>query len=296
MKHAPKKQERRALMPSIVYGLISFMVILSSCQKKKEVVVPGPQAYKITKNISYNGVDVDIIIDKPPLNEMDVLMVYHGTRHFDSLILDAAENILTHFKEILNEQNMMIVSVAYPEENLLMGDNLLESEAALLWVQHKAEEELGITIKKLFLAGHSQGAYIVTRLNTMHHTDGVIANAPGPLNLVYRCQLEENGTIPNGITCDALFLAYGSTTDNPDAYMNRSLLHFTNGFKSDILFIQGLKDGHIQRYSWPTFKQKVRECTDCKNVTFLEIPQHGHTALFTSEVAQEEFNAFLKRE
>ncbi len=127
----------------------------------------------------------------------------------------------------------------------------------------------------------------------MHHTDGVIANAPGPLNLVYRCQLEENGVIPNNITCNNLFLAYGSTTDNPAAYMERSLLSFANGFKSDILFVQGLNDGHIQLYSWPKFKQRVNECNDCENVIFLEIPNYGHTALFTSQLAKDKFNAFI---
>jgi hypothetical protein len=32
----------------------------------------------------------------------------------------------------------------------------------------------------------------------MYQTNGVIANGPGPLNLVYRCQLEENGQVQNG--------------------------------------------------------------------------------------------------
>ena len=79
---------------------------------------------------------------------------------------------------------MMIVSVAYPQEKILFGDNIVQAEAALLWLKNKAGEELGATIKKIFLGGHSQGGYVVTRLNTMHKTNGVIANAPGPLNLV----------------------------------------------------------------------------------------------------------------
>jgi hypothetical protein len=110
---------------------------------------------------------------------------------------------------------------------------------------------------------------------------------------VYRCQLEENGTIPNGITCSLLKNTYGTTTANPTAYMQRSLLNFTTGFKSDILFVQGLNDTPIQMYSWPTFKQDVMNCTTCQNSQFLELAGEGHSALFTSSSAKAEFNNFI---
>jgi hypothetical protein len=80
----------------------------------------------------------------------------------------------------------------------------------------------------------------------MYQTNGVIANAPGPLNLVYRCQLEENGQVQSGAVCTKLKNVYGTTTSNPNAYFQRSLLNFTTGFKSDILFVQGLNDSPIQ--------------------------------------------------
>jgi pimeloyl-ACP methyl ester carboxylesterase len=163
----------------------------------------------------------------------------------------------------------------------------------LLWVKHKASQELGITVKKIFLAGHSQGGYLVTRLNTMHQTNGVIANAPGPLNLVFRCQLEENGQTPASYVCDTLRNVYGTTTVNPNAYAQRSLLNFTNGFKSDILFIQGLNDAPIQMYSWPSFKQDVLNCTNCLSRQFVEVSGAGHGALFESQSAKNEFNSFI---
>jgi poly(3-hydroxybutyrate) depolymerase len=250
-------------------------------------------AYRITKNISYNGVSVNVVIDKPQNDVVDVLLVYHGTVAFDNKILDAANNTLDGFKRILQRTDMMIVSVAYPEENLLMGDNLVHSEAALLWVKHKAAQELGITVKKIFLAGHSQGGYLVTRLNTLHATNGVIANGPGPLNLVYRCELEENGQIQSSIACNLLQNAYGTTMTNPDAYFQRSLLNYASGFQSDILFVQGLNDSPIQMYSWPLFKQSVSSCADCREVQFLEIPGLGHTALFESAQAEVVFNDFI---
>lgn len=78
---------------------------------------------------------------------------------------------------------------------------------------------------------------MVTRPNTMHATDGVVSNAPGPLNLVFRCGLEENGQVAPGAVCTLLRQAYWTTTANPSACMARSLLSFTEGYKSDILFI-----------------------------------------------------------
>ncbi len=271
-----------------------FMLFFLSCEKDNTSNQPNPNssAYRITKSISYNSVNVDVIIDKPEGNEFDVLITYHGTVQSDSAILTSAETTLNQFKNILNRQDMMIVSVAHPQLNILFGDNILQAEAALLWVKHKANQELGITVKKIFLAGHSQGGYLVTRLNTMHQTNGVIANSPGPLNLVYRCQLEENGQAPASYPCNNLRNVYGTTIDNSNAYHQRSLLNFTNGFKSDILFVQGLDDMAIQMYSWPTFKQDVLSCTNCQNRQFVEIPG-GHTAIFQSQTAKTEFNNFI---
>ncbi|MEY3321178.1 MAG: hypothetical protein RLZZ417_761 [Bacteroidota bacterium] len=271
------------------YLLIFF---LFSCKKNNQV--DYPTAERITKNISYNNINVDIIIDKPAINNLDVLIVFHGTIQYDSEKINAANTALNNFKSILDRKNMMIVSVAHPQENILFGDNIIQAEAALLWVKNKANQELGITVGKVFLAGHSQGGYLVTRLNIMHQTNGVIANSPGPLNLVYRCGLEENGQVQSTTTCLKLKNVYGLTPDNSSAYFDRSLLNFSNGFKSDILFIQGIDDSPIQLYSWPIFKEKVMTCTICQNSQFVEIPG-GHTALFTNTLAKTEFNNFINR-
>lgn len=273
--------------------LILLPLFFLSCSKESTPLQAVPTAYRITKTVSYNNTNVDVIIDKPALSEVDVLITYHGTVQDDSLILSAAENTLDEFKNILNRQDMMIVSVAHQQRNILFGDNINQAETALLWVKNKANLELGITVKKVFLAGHSQGGYLVTRLNTMHPTNGVIANAPGPLNLVFRCQLEENGQAPATYVCDTLRSVYGTTVTNSNAYYQRSLLNFTNGFKSDILFVQGLNDSPIQLYSWPTFKQDVSNCTNCFSRQFVEVPGAGHEALFQSQTAQTEFNNFI---
>lgn len=272
------------------------MIIMSlfSCNKadndNDEKLEP---AYKITKNIDYNGISVNLIIDKPEGNEFDVLMVFHGTVNTDDLILQAADNILNVFKDILDNKDLMIISVAYPEENLLFGDNIHHCEAALLWLKNNAKTEIGVIAKKIFLAGHSQGGYLVTRLNILHETNGVIANAPGPLNLLFRCGLEENGNAPNSQQCNLLRDYYGTTTTNPSAYTLRSLLNFTSGFKSDILFVQGLNDSQIQMYSWPKFKENLMSCNSCQKIEFLELQGFGHNSLFVSSQAILKFNEFL---
>jgi hypothetical protein len=265
-----------------------------SCEKDGNSSIARIE-FRGVKKISYDGISVDIVIDKPKNDTLDVLITFHGTVIYDNKILEAANNTLDGFKRILSRTDMMIVSVAYPEEGLLMGDNIMESEAALLWIKNKANNELGIQVEKIFLAGHSQGGYIVTRLNTMHSTDGVVANGPGPLNLVYRCQLEETGQIENGITCGLLNKRYGTTTNDPDSYFERSLLNFTNYFKSDILFVQGLNDSFIQMASWPEFKNKLKVCNSCQKIEILELANYGHQALFESDVAIDSFNEFINR-
>ena len=265
------------------------IIYFSSCAKENT----AEESNRLTQTINYNEIDVDVEIDMPAINEVDVLLVFHGTVLYDFNLMTAANTTLDKFKGILDTNDMMIVSVAYPQENVLFGDSIIECEAALLWLKNNASQELGITVNKIFLAGHSQGGYMVTRLNTIHQTNGVIANAPGPLNLVYRCQLEENGQIQSSTFCANLRNVYGTTSNNPGAYFQRSLLNFTNDFKSDILFVQGLDDSPIQMYSWPTFKKEVTSCSTCQNREFVEITGGGHVSLFESITAKTEFNNFL---
>ena len=271
--------------------LFSFIYFFSC--RQENTTEQSIDAYRLTQTITYNNINVDVVIDKPALNEVDVLLVFHGTVLYDFNLMTAANTTLDKFKGILDTNDMMIVSVAYPQENVLFGDGIIQCEAALLWLKNNASQELGITVNKIFLAGHSQGGYMVTRLNTMHQTNGVIANAPGPLNLVYRCQLEENGQIQPSTFCTNLRNIYGTTSKNPNAYFERSLLNFTNNFKSDILFVQGLDDSPIQMYSWPTFKQDLISCSSCQNRQFVEISGGGHVSLFESLTAKTEFNNFL---
>jgi poly(3-hydroxybutyrate) depolymerase len=272
-------------------ALLSLLAIESDASP----VLQNPSAaYRITRNITHNGVSVDIVIDKPKGVNLDTLIVYHGTVNEDSRILEAANNVLNAFKGITDNRKMMIVSVAYPEENLLFGDNIVHSEAALLWIKNRSRTELGINVRKIFLAGHSQGGYLVTRLNTMHETDGVIANGPGPLNLVFRCGLEETGQAPQTPQCTLLRNTYGTTVANPDAYWQRSLRNFTTGHKSRILFVQGLDDSLIQLYSWPSFKLDLTQCEDCSPVEFLDLAGFGHSALFNSPQARTAFNQFIQ--
>lgn len=274
-------------------NLLMILFLLFACNKEEINEVNNYPALQTTKNISYNGVSVDLLIDKPEGEEFDVLMIFHGTVGYDSLIMEAANNAMNRFKNILDRKDMMLVSVAYPQEEVLFGDGIKECEAALLWLKHNAGVDLNIEINKIFLAGHSQGGYMVTRLNTMHETDGVIANAPGPLNLVFRCELEENGQIPPGLVCDLLDDEYGPPSVNPNPYFERSLLNYTSNYKSKILFVQGFEDSPIQMYSWPTFKESLLDCDSCEDIQFLELEGFGHNALFNNSQAKNEFNAFI---
>ena len=246
------------------------------------------------RSISYNDLELDVIIDKPVGNSFDVLVVYHGTVWSDSQIHSAATMTLEKFDTVLQRDDVLIVSVGYPEENLIMGDNIIYAEAGLLWVQQRASEELDIEVKKVFLGGHSQGGYLVTHLNTMHTTDGVIANCPGPLDMRYRCQLDEDGTMQTSNQCQALLEEYGTTAQNPAPYDAISLLNYTSGYKAPHLVIQGMDDTDIQLHSWPTFRKAFDNCTNCSSIQTMEAPNVGHPGLFDSTMAAEAFNNFVE--
>jgi hypothetical protein len=255
-------------------------------------LAPGP--YRVTRTLEVDGVRVEAVIDRPANDVADALLLFHGSVIYDRLVLQAAEDTLETFRALLDRDDLLLVSVAFPEEGLLMGDNLAHAEAALLWVRRHAAEALGVTVQRVFLAGHSQGGYLVTRLNTLHAVDGVVANAPGPLDLVFRCRLEEDGRLEQSVPCGNLAAAYGSTTQDAAAYAARSLLSFTAGHRSDILFVQGLDDSPIQMRSWPIFRERMEACTDCRARTFLEVPGRGHPALFGSPEARRAFNEVLR--
>jgi poly(3-hydroxybutyrate) depolymerase len=270
------------------------LALLSSCAGGGEDDAV-PRAGRETRTITHIGTSVDIVIDRPAAKEADVLVVYHGTVSADRGLAEAANRSADEFKALVAPREMLVVSVAYPQENVLFGDGIAQAEAALLWVKERAGRELGITVRRVFLAGHSQGGHVVTRLNTMHRTDGVIANAPGPLDLVFRCELEETGRLQTGSVCTKLREAYGTTGADPEAYLQRSLVRFTDGFKADILFVQGLADSPVQLRTWPAFAQAVKGCSRCEDVQVLELPGLGHESIFNSTTAKAEVQSFLDR-
>jgi hypothetical protein len=244
------------------------------------------------RTVTYGGVSVQVVIHIPPAAVKDALVLYHPTVWFDDRIVPAAENTLENFKRLLYRDDMLLVSVAYPQQNREIGEGLREAEAALLWVKNDASGALGVSVNRIFLAGHSQGAYVVTRLNTLHPTNGVIANAPGPLDFEYRCLLEERGSAPGSQECGLMVQRYGLASANPAPYRKISLLSFTEGFKADTLYVQGLDDSAIQMRSWPLFRQAVQACKNCQRPVFLDVAG-GHDALFTSFAAREAFNQFI---
>lgn len=243
--------------------------------------------------LSHDGVSVQVIIDKPTSAEADVVMTFHGTVETDDKIVQAAEKTLNATKKLISRKDILYISVAYPEANLLMGDNIKHAQAALSWVKQKASKTLKIATKKIILIGHSQGGYIVTRLNALEATDGVIANAPGPLDLKFRCELEESGKIQESGNCSRIRNKYGSTQENPDAYLERSLLSHIKNFKSRIVFTQGMSDSRIQLTSWPKLKEKVLACETCAQARFEEL-EGQHAALFANPTGGEIINDLLK--
>lgn len=253
----------------------------------------------------YNGVGVDVLIDNETLNKVNkqqpvnVIVAYRGSTVDPSKILEDSGNFIGRVKKILPAGNNIIVSVVYPEGEKIAGGNIKDAEAGLLWVKNRISNHLGITLGKVLLVGHSQGAYLVTILNTLQQTDGIFANSPGPLNLKLLCERMENGAYANKysigtFTCDTFKKQYGSVKVNPEPYVERSLLlSFISGYKAKTLFTQGMKQTGIQIELWPLFKKSVQSCSNCAKVEFLDVPNGEHTAGFEVPDAIAKEKAFL---
>lgn len=245
--------------------------------------------------VQTEGFSLPLYVDKPAAEQLDVIVAYHGTVGRDSQLATATQTIAQNLRQILTAPNVAIVSVGYPQQGRLMGESMPEAEAGLRWCQQQAPAVLGFRPRRLFLVGHSQGGYVVTRLATRFATNGVVANAPGPLDLAYRCDLEAAGSAPTSAVCQLMNQRFGPSSTNPVPYDERSLLAFTQGFQSEVLFVQGLDDSPIQLANWTRFQDQVNACTSCPPRTFLNVPGYGHGALFESPEAQLAFNRFLQR-
>lgn len=251
----------------------------------------------------YNGVSVGVLVDEENLRgqRVNIVLAYHGTVVGNSKILAAAENMLERAKEVVPDSgNYVVCSVAYPEGEKIAGGNIKEAEAAVLWAKNDASRDLNISVNKVFLLGHSQGAYLVAILNTLQQTDGVVSNSPGPLDHQILCERVEQGMAGYGggvrkFTCDVIKNRYGSVLTNPQPYQARSLLQsFASAYKAKILFIQGMQDDNsIQLELWPEFRRKVEECSDCAECEFLEIAGGRHGAGFKHPIGVAAIKKFL---
>lgn len=299
-----KKNKKTTLILVGIFLLgtfLSFLLLKGDKEEKVKKNLSKEEEYE-RRVMNYNGVEVETMIYRPEGDEMDVLFVYHGTVMNDAKTLLAAERMLDKTRAILHRDDLMIISVAYPEENRLFGDNMSEAEVPLIWMKKRSEAVLGLKIKKIFLFGHSQGGYLVTRLNTLYKTDGVIANGAGPIDLTFRCKLEEKGKIKTensyvksqGKVCELLKDEYGSAFDSPSAYRDRSMINFASDQKARILFVQGMEDKNIQMTLWPKFKSALEKCSNCAEYQFLELEGAGHGAAFEDERAIKAINEFLK--
>lgn len=260
---------------------------------------------------------------------VDVVVLYHGTITAQGTTpIQAAETFLTIATNAnrLNLRDKIIFSVAYPQDaipawianpslasaqfpginlpNLYLGDNLPYAEAALLWVKNSLNAYLtnnryNKVINRIYTFGHSQGGFLAHKLNTLHQVDGVICNAPGPINLISRCaDSEANGD--NNISCSRIKAGYGSTTANPNKYDSISLKSYLTGLKSPTLYTQALDDttgddnGAPQVSNMQNIMQVgLSTCTNCAPTQFNYYPTGGHDAFVVNPFLQRDIRSFL---
>ena len=262
-------------------------------------------------------------------SSVDVIILYHGTigANGENPILSAEYflDLVTNSSN-LNIKDKIIFSVACPQDaipewvannsliseqfpellgnyggnynNFLFGDNIEYAEAALLWVKNNLNAYMssnGIpkTINKIFTFGHSQGAYLVHRLNTMHSVNGVISNAPGPIDLLDRCSIPGEQTA--NYTCNKIGVKLGTISANPGAYNSRSLKSYLSGTLSPTLFTQALDDTPYQVNLMQTIVQPgLESCVNCASAEFKYYATGGHAAFVANPQLQADIRQFFK--
>lgn len=87
-------------MKRAIPGIVFLLVLFSSCKKKTDTNqhAHSDSAYVMTKTLMDDSFPVDVIIDKPQGASFDVLMVFHGTVTYDSLILGACTKHIGWFQ------------------------------------------------------------------------------------------------------------------------------------------------------------------------------------------------------
>jgi hypothetical protein len=302
--------------------------ILSFIQQPQSVSIGDAVTYTGTTTpligVTYNGYPVRGYLYYPTSpntgQSLDVVVLYHGTITSPGVSpADAATTFINIALNRINLKDKLIFSVAYPQDAIPLyeanpslaatqfpglnystfyfGDNIVYAEAALLWVKNNLNVYMssnGISkiIDKIFTFGHSQGAYLVHRLNTIHPVDGVISNAPGPIDLLDRCSIPGEQTV--NITCNKIGVGIGTTSANPEAYNTRSLKSYLSGTLSPQLFTQAFDDEPYQVNLMQTVVQPgLATCTNCSTITFNYYTTGGHDSFVTNTTQQQDIRDFV---
>ena len=296
-------------------------------EEKGVVRIPCSETYTGTTTpliqVSYNGYPVRGYLYYPTSanvgSSVDVVVLYHGTITGAGVSpAGAASTFMNIAQNQINLKDKLIFSVAYPQDiiplwesnpslpasqfpglnysTLYFGDNIVYAEAALLWVKNNlnsymANNSIPKTINRVFTFGHSQGAYLVHQLNTMHSVDGVIANAPGPIDLLDRCSGQAQ---TNTLTCNKINLALGSVIANPAAYNIRSAKSYVSGTLSPILYTQANDDDPYQVNLMKTILEPaINSCTNCSSTIFKYYSSGGHDAFVSNTILQQDIRNFV---
>lgn len=282
-------------------------------------------------NTTYNGYPVRGYLYVPNAGigttgtVTDTVALYHGTITSSGVTPFQAAD--TFMRIVLNPtkvnvRDKVIFSVAYPQDAIpawlsnpslanqqfgitnlsgfYLGDNLPYAEAALQWVQtglntYFSDNSINRTVGDVYTFGHSQGASLVHKLNTLAGVStikGVISNAPGPIDLLDRCAISEANGDEN-ISCRKLKTGYGSTISSPSTYDNVSLTNYLSGTKAPSLFTQALDDEAYQvNLMQNTFEPGLTTGIGATS-TFNYYATGGHDAFVINETLQNDIRTFL---
>ena len=250
---------------------------------------------------------------------IDVVVVFHGTLADAPATTTIADASLTALNQFLDQNNLnvrdkIIFSAAYPQDNIslarnlnisgtgastfLLGDNLPYARAAVGWVQNSlngylATQGVTKTIGNVFLFGHSQGGKLVAKINTLDTgIAGVIANAPGPIQLDQTCAAD-----PSNTSCTKIAAIHGASSgDGSSPYNTIGLESYTSTHNAPILFTQALDDGTGggNQAAWlQDYFNAIQGISSNATSTLTTVATGGHAAFTTDATLQAAIRTFL---
>ncbi len=236
-------------------------------------------------------------VTKPEGDSMDLVVLLHGTTNDDAASETAALKMPEMIRAMPRLSDACIVSLAYRETGMAIGDDVLEPLDVFSALEKNPSLQ-GLDRKKLQIIGHSRGGYVALMINAAVPNDGIVVNAPGPLDIAHSCEILLESGNPGAAQMRAFCAGtmaerYGTLAQNRGAYEALSVANRACFSKSPVLFLQGGRDKRIQIEELAELEALFESGRCPIDYEILRVENAGHSDIFEWEEVWSRILSFL---